>query len=260
MEEKPFGYHHRSSSKHVTLPLHPHAATIPYSTTLATDLLVHPELSRNVLLHDTRLLRELPRLLCGLHLLVVLEMGDILRMRQVLLLDVIPAVVFFPVVNLILVLGIAVVSRSHAKVRELDVLGVALHELYYGNLAVLVDIEHVEDGLHDRLFLGLGYRGCRGIGQSVCAPDVGCCPDAGAVVVVKREEGRRVVPGNMMLLCCLSAAAAGSGVCHSIRTSHVSCRPVRIWRDYNLRVFAAAVRRDIEGAGEQQECAQRDLG
>jgi hypothetical protein len=150
--------------------------------------------------------------------------------------------VLLPMVNLILVLVIAVVSRSHAKVRELDMLRVALHELCYGNLAVLVDIEHVEDGLHDGLFLALGYRGCRGIGQSVRAPDVGCCPDAGAIVVVEREEGRRVVPGDVVLLCCLSAAAAGSGLRRSIRTSHVSCRPVRIWRDYNLRVFAAAVR------------------
>jgi hypothetical protein len=65
----------------------------------------------------------------------------------------------------------------------------------------------------------------------------------------------------MVFLCCLLAAAAPSEPYYSICTSHVSCRPVRIWRDYNLRMLAtAAVRRGIEGAREQQECAERNLG
>ena len=62
-----------------------------------------------------------------------------------------------------------------------------------------------------------------------------------------------------MLLCYLLAAANVPGIHGSIRTSHVSCRPVRIWGDYNLRMLAATVRRGIEGAREQQECAERDL-
>ena len=36
----------------------------------------------------------------------------------------------------------------------------------------------------------------------------------------------------------------------------MSRRPVGIWRDFDLRMLAAAMRRDTQGAGKQQESAE----
>lgn len=63
----------------------------------------------------------LPRLL-RFQLLVLAEVLDILRVRQVLLASVL-VVVFLPVVDLVLVLIVAVVAGAVAEIRQLEALG-----------------------------------------------------------------------------------------------------------------------------------------
>lgn len=145
--------------------------------------LIRPILCGNILLHDTPL-QLLPLLLSPLLLLMQLEMLNILWMRKILLLDIITRVVLLPVVNLILVLVIAVVSRTHAEVRQFDILRVFGLKFGQADFAVLVDVEHVEDSLYDHLLLRFADVCRGGIGKTVCAADVGGSPDTGAVIVV----------------------------------------------------------------------------
>ena len=55
--------------------------------------------------------------------------------------------------------------------------------------------------MDDHLFLGFADRGGGGVGEAVCASDVGRGPDAGAVVVVQVEEGGCVEAGDVVFLC-----------------------------------------------------------
>ena len=86
--------------------------------------------------------------------------------------------------NLILVLVIAMVSRTHTHIRQFDVLGVCGEEFSERDFPVLVGVEHVEDGRDDHVFLGFGDRVRGGVGEAVGAADVGRGPYTGAVIVV----------------------------------------------------------------------------
>lgn len=170
-----------------------------------------------------------------------LEMLNVLWMRKILLLDIIARVVLFPVMNLVLVLVVAVVSRPHAEIRQFNVLGVFGLEFGERDFAVLVHVEHVEDGLYDHLFLGFADAGRGGVGEAVGAADVGRGPYACAVVVVEVEEGGCVEAGDVVLLCLLLACTIIT-VKQVLSTSHMPSRPVCIWRNNDLRVVAATMR------------------
>jgi hypothetical protein len=129
------------------------------------------------------------------------EVLDILRVGQVLFLDVIPAVVFLPVMNLVLVLIISMVSGAKAKVRQLNAIGSARKPFMERDDAVVVGIVELENGLDSIVLLVFGDGGGGGIGEAVGAPDVILGPDARRVVVVQGEEDAGVESGDMMLFC-----------------------------------------------------------
>ena len=130
-----------------------------------------------------------------------LEMLNILWMGEIFFLDIIPRVILFPMMNLILVLIVSVVPWPHAEIRQLDVLGVFCLEFLERDLAVLINVEHVKDCLHDHLLFGFADVLRGRVREAVGAADVGTGPDAGAVIVVQVEEGCCVEAGDVMFLC-----------------------------------------------------------
>ncbi|KAH9874623.1 hypothetical protein IAQ61_003813 [Plenodomus lingam] len=163
--------------------------------------LIPPILCRNVLLHDAPHLQPFPLFLRCLFLLVHLEMGNVLRMVQILLFDIIPAVILFKMMDFILILVVAMMSRPHTKIGQLCALLVFAKEFGERDGAVLVDVEHVKDGLDNGSFLALGDGGRGDVFEAVSAADILGRPEPRALVVVQIEEGRCVEAGKVMLLC-----------------------------------------------------------
>lgn len=183
-----------ASSRHKTLV---HNAQLLFFN--ISDLVL-PVFGRDILLHNPPL-QFLPLLLRPLLLLMQLKVLDILRVREILLIDIVAVVILLPVVDLVLVLVVSVVTGPHAEIRELDVVVIFEQEFLESDFAVFVGVEHVEDCLDDHLLLGFADVVGGGVGEAVCAADVGRGPDTGAVVVVQVEESSRVVAGDVVFLC-----------------------------------------------------------
>jgi len=162
--------------------------------------LVDPELRRNITLNDSPLLRRFPLLLPPLRLLMLSKMLDVLRMVQILLLNIIPTMVLLPMMDLILILIIAMMSRSESKIRQLDAVVGALLPFMQRNDAVVVGVVKLEDGLDCGVFLLFGDGGGGGVRETVRPPDVVLRPDSCGVVVVEGEENAGVEGGDVMLL------------------------------------------------------------
>lgn len=86
-------------------------------TLIVSWALLPSELLGNVGLDDGKLVHGLEPVLRILHLLVLLEMLNVLGMRQILELGIL-VVVLFPVVNLVLVLVVTVVAGTGAQIRQ----------------------------------------------------------------------------------------------------------------------------------------------
>lgn len=143
----------------------------------------------------------LDALLGRLHLLVLLEVLNVLGVRQVLEARVL-IVVLFPVVNLVLVLVVAVVPRSRAKVRQGAVLVVDEHlELVPVDDFVLVVIDQAQYLAHNLLLALLRHVLIGLIKQAVRPHDLLRLPQPVAVVVVEVEEGGCVEVGRVVFLC-----------------------------------------------------------
>lgn len=145
---------------------------------------IDPELQRNIPLNNPRSLLPLPLLLPRLLLIMFLKMRNILRMNQILLLHIIPTMIFLPMMNFILVLIIAMMSRSVAEIRKLDALRGQRHEFVASNGAGMIRVEQLQDFLDDLVFLDLGDVRGGLVFQAVGAFDVARGPDALRIIVV----------------------------------------------------------------------------
>lgn len=93
-------------------------------------------------------------------------MLDILWMDQIFLFCVL-VVVFLKVMDLVLVLVVAVVSRTVAEVREFEALGFADGVFGKGDGAGQVAVEELNDFLDGGFFVCLGDVGCGGVEETV---------------------------------------------------------------------------------------------
>jgi hypothetical protein len=138
-------------------------------------------------------------LLLRFHLLVLAEVLDILRVRQVFLASVF-VVVLLPVVDFVLVLIVAVVARAVAEIGELEALGDTNRVLCVGNGAAAIRVEELEHSVHGIFFRFRGDGAGGLVFQAVGFEDVVARPLVAAVVVVQVEEGAGVEGGDMVLL------------------------------------------------------------
>lgn len=142
---------------------------------------------------------QLQPLLLNLHLLMLAEMLDVLRMRQILQPGIL-IMIQLPVMDLILVLVVAVVSRARPQIRQ----GPALVrnkdlELVAIDHPILVIIDQAQN-LGNNLLLALLADVLVGVvHEPVGAQDLGRFPLPVRVVVVQREEGGGVEVGDVVL-------------------------------------------------------------
>lgn len=115
-------------------------------------------------------------------------MLNVLRVGEVLLLDVVAAVVLFKVVDLVLVLVVAVVAGPEAEVGQAEAARGAYRVFGKRNGAGAVGVVEFEHLLHDVVFLLLRDVACGFVEQAVRLLDVVRGPEAVAVVVVEVEE------------------------------------------------------------------------
>jgi len=138
-------------------------------------------------------------LLLRFQLLVLTEVLNIFRVRQVFLAGVL-IVVFLPVVDFVLVLIVAVVAGAVAEVRQREALANADSVFRVRDGAAAVCVEELEDSVHS-IFLRLGGDGACGlVFQAVGFEDVVARPLVAAVVVVQVEERAGVEGGDVVLL------------------------------------------------------------
>jgi len=125
-----------------------------------------------VTLNDPFRLCGFPFLLLLLLFLMPFEVLNILRMNQILDLDIRPTMVFLPMVNLIFVFVVAMVSRPIPQIGHFHTLCICNRELGVGDCVTVVRVEEGEN-LLDRFVL-LIVRNMRvgSIVQAVQALDV----------------------------------------------------------------------------------------
>jgi hypothetical protein len=173
-------------------------------------LAASPKLHGNIGLDNRHAVHLLLSLLLRFQLLVLAEVLDIFRVRQVFLTRVL-VVVFLPVVDFVFVLIVAVVARAVAEIRQRETLPNSDGVFCVRDRAAAIRIEELEDFVHSLFFRRSGDGACGLVFQAVGFGDVVARPLVAAVVVVQVEEGAGVEGVDVVLLwnaCvspCLSA-------------------------------------------------------
>jgi hypothetical protein len=173
----------------------------------ACQRLFPPELGRDVGLDNGLLAELLYPLLLGLHLLVLLEVLNVLGVREVFELGVLVMVprlsvpirirlmaviadLLLPVMNLVFVLVVPVVPRPRAHVGQRLALGVdKVHKLVAANAPVAVLVEQGQDLAGDLVSSLVRDVLVRVVHESVCPLNFLGLPAAVGVEVVQRKEG-----------------------------------------------------------------------
>lgn len=162
-----------------------------------------PKFLRNVCLDNLHAVKLGLTFSFSIHLVVFPEVFDIFRVDQIFLGGVL-AMIFFEVMNLILVLVVAVVSRTKTEVGQFDTVSLANNELGKRDTTTLVFVEQGEDFLNYLFFLCLRDILCAFVLQAVGLADIVRGPCAAAIVVVKVEERSSIKGVDVMLLYIFS--------------------------------------------------------
>lgn len=127
------------------------------------------------------------------------EVFNVLRVNQILFRCVL-AVVLLEMMNLILVLVIAVMSRSIAQIWELEALRIANREFGEGDCAREVTVKDRDDLVNGCGLFGFGDVLRGRVLETVRFQQVVFGPFVAAVVVVQVEERAGVEGGDVMFL------------------------------------------------------------
>jgi len=161
---------------------------------------VSTELLRNIAYNNLHLLQLLKPKSCILLFIVLSEMLNILRVSQVRLGGII-TMVLLKVVNLVLILNIAMVSGTEAKVGQPFTRSIAVQPVLAGDESCVARVEECKYCAHSILFLIFTNGGIGLVVQAVCLAYFVVGPCSGRVVVMKNEERGRVEGFDVMLLC-----------------------------------------------------------
>jgi hypothetical protein len=122
---------------------------------------------------------------------MLLKMLNILRMNQILFFRIL-IMILLPMMDLILILVVAVMSRSPAEIWEFDPLRASDGEFGEGNCARPVSVEEFDDFVDGFVFFLVGDVVGGFVSEAVEVVDVVVGPFVAVVEVVEGEEGAGV--------------------------------------------------------------------